>query len=256
MSQPTRQTSASKSWACTISSIESAITSRETRDARIPGRSLRLVVGDGDRVEAERHTAGRRDTVGDALGELALVEVARHRPGPRRRDPDDRAVEAGGIDAHRAEVGARRCALGSGSKRGAGSAAKRVVAHAARIRFTVARIRLGLLSTASINGAILAARSDGAPFEIVAVGSRDAVRAEAYAREHGIAARAWPSYDALLADEGIDAVYIALAERAASRMDDARAGGGQARARREAVHARAGGGRRGVGARRSSAVSC
>ena len=37
LSQPTMQTSASKSWACTISSIESAITSREISDARIPG---------------------------------------------------------------------------------------------------------------------------------------------------------------------------------------------------------------------------
>jgi hypothetical protein len=37
LSQPTRQTSASKSCACTISSIESAITSRETSEARMPG---------------------------------------------------------------------------------------------------------------------------------------------------------------------------------------------------------------------------
>ncbi len=106
-------------------------------------------------------------------------------------------------------MGARGRALGSGSKGGAGSAAKRVVAHAARIRLAVARIRIGLLSTASINGAILAARADDAPFEVVAVSSRDSARAEAYAREHGIE-RAWPSYDALLADEEIDAVYIAL----------------------------------------------
>ena len=37
MSQPTMQTSASKSCACAISSIESAITSRETSEARMPG---------------------------------------------------------------------------------------------------------------------------------------------------------------------------------------------------------------------------
>ena len=37
LSQPTRQTSESKSCAWTISSIESAITSRETSDARMPG---------------------------------------------------------------------------------------------------------------------------------------------------------------------------------------------------------------------------
>src|SRR6478736_6535751 len=70
-------------------------------------------------------------------------------------------------------------------------------------------MRLALLTTASINGAILAARSADAPFEVVAVGSRDRGRAEAYAREHGIA-RAHGSYDELLADDGIDAVYIAL----------------------------------------------
>src|SRR5690349_1876244 len=70
-------------------------------------------------------------------------------------------------------------------------------------------VRLGLLTTASINGAILGARSPDAPFEIVAVGSRDRARAEAYAREHDIP-RAHGSYDELLADDAVDAVYIAL----------------------------------------------
>jgi predicted dehydrogenase len=77
--------------------------------------------------------------------------------------------------------------------------------HPARIR----RIRLGLLTTASINGAILGARSDDAPFTVDAVGSRDAARAQAYALEHGIA-RPHGSYDELLADPELDAVYIAL----------------------------------------------
>jgi len=71
------------------------------------------------------------------------------------------------------------------------------------------RVRFGLLSTAAINGAVLGARAEDAPFEVVAVGSRDAARAEAYARRHGIE-RAHGSYDALLADEDVDAVYIAL----------------------------------------------
>jgi predicted dehydrogenase len=70
-------------------------------------------------------------------------------------------------------------------------------------------VRFGLLTTAAINAAILGARAEGAPFEIVAVGSRDASRAQAYAREHGLE-RAHGSYDDLLADDGIDAVYIAL----------------------------------------------
>ena len=76
---------------------------------------------------------------------------------------------------------------------------------------TLARVtvRLGLLSTADINGAILGARSDDAPFAVTAVGSRDADRARAYAAEHGID-RAHGSYDELLADDELDAVYIAL----------------------------------------------
>lgn len=44
--------------------------------------------------------------------------------------------------------------------------------------------------------------------ELVAVGSRSGRRAEAFAREHGIP-RAHPSYDALVADPEVDAVYVA-----------------------------------------------
>ena len=71
------------------------------------------------------------------------------------------------------------------------------------------RVRFGLLSTAAINGAVLGARSADASFELVAVGSRDGARAEAYARTHGLG-RAHGSYGDLLADENVDAVYIAL----------------------------------------------
>ena len=70
-------------------------------------------------------------------------------------------------------------------------------------------MRLGLLTTAHINQAILGARSPDAPFQIVAVGSRDAARAQAYAHEHGIE-RAHGSYEELLGDSEVDAVYIAL----------------------------------------------
>jgi len=73
----------------------------------------------------------------------------------------------------------------------------------------VAHVRIGLLSTASINGAILGARAADAPFSVDAVGSRSGGRAEAYAEEHGIP-RAHGSYDELLADDELDAVYIAL----------------------------------------------
>jgi D-xylose 1-dehydrogenase (NADP+, D-xylono-1,5-lactone-forming) len=68
-------------------------------------------------------------------------------------------------------------------------------------------VKLGLLSTAAINGALLRAGVPGV--EIAAVASRDAGRAQAYADEHGIP-RAHGSYDALLADDRLDAVYISL----------------------------------------------
>ena len=68
-------------------------------------------------------------------------------------------------------------------------------------------MRLGLLSTANINRALLGARPEGV--EISAVASRDGAKARAYASEHGIA-RSHGSYEELLADDGIDAVYISL----------------------------------------------
>ena len=68
-------------------------------------------------------------------------------------------------------------------------------------------MRLGLMSTADINAALLGAVPDGV--EIAAVASRDGARAQAYASEHGIE-RAHGSYEELLADDGLDAVYISL----------------------------------------------
>jgi predicted dehydrogenase len=68
-------------------------------------------------------------------------------------------------------------------------------------------IRLGLLSTADIHRAHLAAGGDACP--VVAVASRDPGKAEAFAREHGVA-RVHGSYDALLDDAEVDGVVIAL----------------------------------------------
>jgi D-xylose 1-dehydrogenase (NADP+, D-xylono-1,5-lactone-forming) len=70
-------------------------------------------------------------------------------------------------------------------------------------------LRLGLLSTARINRRILAASRNTGLVHVVAVSSRDAGRAEEHAREHGIE-RAHGSYEALLADDDVDAVYVAL----------------------------------------------
>jgi xylose dehydrogenase (NAD/NADP) len=69
--------------------------------------------------------------------------------------------------------------------------------------------RWGLLTTARINDAILAGVRESELAEVVAVASRDAARAAAYAQERGIE-RAHGGYEALLADPAIDVVYIAL----------------------------------------------
>ena len=67
-------------------------------------------------------------------------------------------------------------------------------------------LRWGILSTANITDKLL---DSGTDQEFVAVGSRDGDRAEAYAREKGIA-RAHGSYEELLADPEVDAIYNPL----------------------------------------------
>lgn len=67
----------------------------------------------------------------------------------------------------------------------------------------------GILSTARINRLVLAGARESERVEVIAVASRDAGRAEAYAREHGIK-RAYGRYDALLEDPGVEAVYVSL----------------------------------------------
>jgi D-xylose 1-dehydrogenase (NADP+, D-xylono-1,5-lactone-forming) len=67
----------------------------------------------------------------------------------------------------------------------------------------------GILSTAHINRLFLTGAREASDVEIVAVASRDPTRAEQYAREQGIG-RAHGSYEALLADPDVEAVYISL----------------------------------------------
>jgi D-xylose 1-dehydrogenase (NADP+, D-xylono-1,5-lactone-forming) len=74
---------------------------------------------------------------------------------------------------------------------------------------TAQPVRLGVLSTANINQKVLEGAVASDRVEIAAVASRDQDRADAYARTHGIA-RAYGSYDALLADPDLEAVYISL----------------------------------------------
>jgi D-xylose 1-dehydrogenase (NADP+, D-xylono-1,5-lactone-forming) len=70
-------------------------------------------------------------------------------------------------------------------------------------------IRWGILSTARIADRILEGARLSETARIVAVGSRDRARAQAYAAEKGIE-RAHGSYEELLADPEVDAVYIPL----------------------------------------------
>jgi predicted dehydrogenase len=70
-------------------------------------------------------------------------------------------------------------------------------------------VRFGFLSTAKINTLLLAAARAAEGVDVVAVGSRDRSRAESYAREHGIE-RAHGSYEELLADTDVDAIYVSL----------------------------------------------
>ena len=70
-------------------------------------------------------------------------------------------------------------------------------------------VRWGFLSTARINDKVLAGARASDAVEVVAVASRDAARARAYADERDVP-RAHGSYEALLADPQVDAVYIGL----------------------------------------------
>jgi D-xylose 1-dehydrogenase (NADP+, D-xylono-1,5-lactone-forming) len=73
----------------------------------------------------------------------------------------------------------------------------------------VMAVRWGVLSTARIGAALVAGARQTATADIVAVASRSAARARAFAQQHGIA-RAHGSYDELLADPEVEAVYVPL----------------------------------------------
>ena len=70
-------------------------------------------------------------------------------------------------------------------------------------------VQWGVLSTARINGKFLGGVAQSTVAQVTAVASRDMIRAREYADEHRIE-RAYGSYDALLADPEIEAVYISL----------------------------------------------
>src|SRR3954468_5049423 len=70
-------------------------------------------------------------------------------------------------------------------------------------------VKWGIISTADINRKLIPGAHASPKVDLVAVASRDKDRAEAYAREWRIE-RAYGSYDELLADPDIEAVYNPL----------------------------------------------
>jgi D-xylose 1-dehydrogenase (NADP+, D-xylono-1,5-lactone-forming) len=70
-------------------------------------------------------------------------------------------------------------------------------------------MNLGIISTADINRKVIPGAHASKQVDLVAVASRDQSRAEAYARDWDIE-RAYGTYEALLDDPGVDAVYISL----------------------------------------------
>lgn len=76
----------------------------------------------------------------------------------------------------------------------------------------MSRLRWGILGAGGIADTfvrdLIGAAAAGADLEVTAVGSRDAARSREFADRHGIE-RSHGSYEALVADDGVDAVYVA-----------------------------------------------
>jgi D-xylose 1-dehydrogenase (NADP+, D-xylono-1,5-lactone-forming) len=73
----------------------------------------------------------------------------------------------------------------------------------------MAAVKWGIISTANINRLFLDGARQANGVEIVAVGSRDGAKGEAYARQNDIP-KAHATYEALLEDTDVEAVYISL----------------------------------------------
>jgi D-xylose 1-dehydrogenase (NADP+, D-xylono-1,5-lactone-forming) len=67
----------------------------------------------------------------------------------------------------------------------------------------------GIISTADINRKVIPGAKASPKVDLIAVASRDQARADVYAKEWDIE-RAYGSYEALLADDEVEAVYISL----------------------------------------------
>ena len=74
---------------------------------------------------------------------------------------------------------------------------------------TTSPVKWGIISTADINRKVIPGAHASPKVDLVAVASRDRARADEYAKQWEIP-RAYGTYDALLADDEIEAVYISL----------------------------------------------
>src|SRR5690348_15758480 len=73
----------------------------------------------------------------------------------------------------------------------------------------MSRLRMGILGAGGIAGHFASASADFNGIDLVAIGSRDQAKADAFASKHGLA-KAYATYAAVVDDKEIDAVYIAL----------------------------------------------
>lgn len=70
-------------------------------------------------------------------------------------------------------------------------------------------LKMGVMGTGSISSQFIAAAASSTKVKVVAVGGRDEARSAATAQRYGLA-KHYGSYEALIADDEIDAVYIGL----------------------------------------------
>ena len=125
--------------------------------------------------------------------------------GDRGRDVRRRRRGRRGVRA-RARPDRSGAGLARPLRRTAGALPRALSRAQERARVT---LRIGLLSTARINEKLAAGARASSRVRVVAIASRELARAQAQARELGVET-AHGSYEALLADPSVDAVYVSL----------------------------------------------
>src|SRR5262249_39832766 len=104
---------------------------------------------------------------------------------------------------------------GSRAERSLGTGVRRSLSALPRALSSSARgavmepVRWGIVSTAHINRKLLAGGAESHEVDVAAVASRELPRAQEYAEQNGIP-RAYGSYEELLGDSNVEAVYIPL----------------------------------------------